>query len=194
MVGVNFSGRLRKAEYLPAMIAEVVDVSNIYGWKYYVYNTNFPNDSFEKHTSLDKIYGISFMPADCETVSFTFLSNGRMVCPACLIFFGFLKDETERSYIYNIFFKTQFAGADVHQILMQFFKYLNSKYFDDFKLEDDSHYWETGDENLMRERFKFFDRLMDNISLSAQTFPIEPDEDIISYFERLMNHIDKLKT
>ena len=60
-------------------------------------------------------------------------------------------------------------------------------------MDDESYYWETDDENLMRERFKLYDRLMDNVELSIQTFPIEKEEDIVSYFERLMTHVDKLK-
>ena len=81
----------------------------------------------------------------------------------------------------------------MHQLLIRLFKYLNDKYFEDFKLNDESHYWETDDENLMRERFKLYDSLLDNVELSIQTFPIEANEDITSYFERLMKHVDKLK-
>ena len=189
----HFSGRLRKAEYLSPLIEEIKDVSNVYGWKYYMFETRFPNDSFENHTSFEEVYGICFTPTKCETVSLTFLSNGAMVCPACIAFFAHSDDETERSYIYTISVKTQFAGVVVHQFVIQLFKYLNNKYFEDFKLEDESYYWETGDENLMRERFKLYDTLLDNVELSIQTFPIESGEDIVSYFERLMGHIDQLK-
>jgi len=38
---IHFSGQLRKAEFLPAMIEEVIDISKVYGWKYEVYNTYF---------------------------------------------------------------------------------------------------------------------------------------------------------
>jgi len=87
-LSIHFSGRLRKAEFLPAMIEEVIDVSNVYGWKYKVYNTHFTNNCFEKSVSLDNFYGISFTPTDCETVSLTFLSNGVMVSPAYVSFFA----------------------------------------------------------------------------------------------------------
>ena len=96
-------------------------------------------------------------------------------------------------YIYSISVKTQFAGVVMHQLLIQLFKYLNNKYFKDFKLNDESYYWETDDENLMRERFKLYDTLLDNFALSIQTFPIESDENIVSYFERLMKYVNDLK-
>ena len=192
-LSIHFSGRFRNAELLPAMIEEVIDVSKVYGWKYNVYNTHFPKNSFESCRSFDNIYGISFTPTDCETVSLTFLSDGTMVSPDLIAFFAHSEDETQRSYIYFISVKTQFAGVFVHLLLVKLLKYLNDKYFDCFKLDDESFYWETGNENLMRERFKLYDKMLDNVILSTQTFPIEPNEDIVAYFERLMKHIDNLK-
>ncbi|GHT68304.1 hypothetical protein AGMMS50239_33110 [Bacteroidia bacterium] len=39
-------------------------------------------------------------------------------------------------------------------------------YFGNFKLSDESYYWETDDENRMREQFKLYDNLLDNTVLS----------------------------
>jgi len=189
-LSIHFGGRLRKAEYLPALIEEIKDVSNVYGWKYHIYDTHFLNNTFDNHTSFENVYGISFTPTNCETVFLAFLSNSAMVCPARIAFFAHTQDEP---YIYMVSVKTQFAGILVHQLLIRLFKYLNDKYFENFKLSDESYYWETDDENLMRERFKVYDNLLDNFELSFQTFPIESGEDMISYFERLMKHIDNLK-
>ena len=189
-LSIHFSGRLRKAEFLPVMIEEIKDISNVYSWKYHIYDTDFPNDTFENHTSFENVYGISFTPTNCETISLAFLSNGVMVSPERIKFFANTKDE---SYIYYVSVKTQFAGVFVHQLLIRLFKYLNNKYFENFKLNDESYYWETDDENLMRERFKVYDNLLDNVVLSIQTFPIESGEDVVAYFERLMKHIDNLK-
>ena len=192
-LSIHFSGRLRRADYLPVMVAEIVDVSNVYGWKYKIFNTHFPNDSFDNHTVFDNVFGICFTPMGCETISLAFLSNGTMVCPFRIKFFAHSEDETQRSYIYTVSVKTQFAGVDTHLLLIQLFKYLNNKYFEDLKMDDESYFWETGDENLMRERFKLYDGLLDNVMLSVQTFPIEQGENIVSYFERLMKHIQDLK-
>jgi hypothetical protein len=192
-LSIHFSGRLRQAEYLPAMIAEIVDVSNVYGWKFHIHESHIPDNSFENRTTFENVYGISFTPTNCETISLAFLSNGTMVCPFRIPFFAHSENETERSYIYFISVKTQFAGVTVHLLLMRLFKYLENKYFEGFKLDDESYYWETGDEKLMRERFKLYDDLLDNVVLSIQTFPMEQGEDIIPYFERLMKHIDNLK-
>jgi len=189
-LSIHYSGRLRRTEYLPAMIEEIKDISNVYNWKYHIYKTHFPNDYFQNHTSFENVYGINFTPTNCETISLVFLSNGSMVSPERINFFAHTKDEP---YIYTVSVKTQYAGIIVHQLLIRLFKYLNSKYFEDFKLNDESYYWETEDENLMKERFNIYDSLLDNFVLSIQTFPIESGENIVSYFERLMKHIDSLK-
>ena len=189
-LAIHYSGRLRKTEYLPTLIEEIKDVSNVYGWKYHIFNTCFPNDAFDNHVSLENVYGVNFTPTECETISLTFLSNGTIVCPARISFFAHTQNEP---YIYTVSVKTQFAGVILHQLIIRLFKYLNGKYFEDFQLRDESYYWETDDENLMREKFKEYDSLLDNFVLSVQTFPIESGEDIVSYFDRLMKHIDNLK-
>jgi len=190
----HFSGYLRNAEDLPSLIEEVRDVSEVYNWKYHIYETNFPNGAFENQESFENVYGICFTPTNCETISLAFLSNGRMVCPARIAFFAHSEDETERSYIYYVSVKTQFAGVLTHQLLIRLLKHLNDKYFKDFELSDESYYWETVDENLMKERFKLYDSLLDNFVLSMETFPMEKNEDMVAYFERLMKHIQDLKT
>jgi len=192
-LSIHFSGRLRKADYLPTMIEEIKDISNVYGWKYHIFDTRFPNDAFDNHTSFENVYGINFTPTNCETISLVFLSNGVMVFPAYISLFANSEKEIERNFIYTNSVKTQFAGVFMHQLIIRLFKHLNAKYFEDFKLNDESYYWETDDENLMRERFKVYDSLLDNFELSIQTFPIESGENIVAYFERLMRHIDSLK-
>ena len=58
---------------------------------------------------------------------------------------------------------------------------------------DEGGYWETADENVLRENFKTYDALLDNFCLSLQTFPVKVGENLISYFERLLRHINRLK-
>ena len=58
---------------------------------------------------------------------------------------------------------------------------------------DEGEYWETADENILREKFRAYDRLLNNFCLSIETFPAEKGENMISYFERLMKHVNRLK-
>ncbi|OAV65982.1 hypothetical protein Barb6XT_02172 [Bacteroidales bacterium Barb6XT] len=85
------------------------------------------------------------------------------------------------------------AGIFIHQLIINLFKHLNDKYFEQFKMIDESHYWETGDENIMRENFQKYDALLDNFVLGIQTFPANEGETMTAYFERLLGHVNNLK-
>ena len=190
---IYYSGRIKDAESLPQLIEEVKDVATVYGWKYKVDECSFPNNTLDTQENLDSIYGISFTPPNCETISITFLSNGVMACSAGILLFGNSQNENERNNIFRLFAKTQYAGMATHAIIINLFRHLNSKYFTDFNMIDEGEYWETADENVLRKNFKAYDALLDNFCLSLQTFPVKDGEGMTSYFERLMKHVNRLK-
>lgn len=192
-LSIHYSGRIKDAASLPLLIEEVVDTANIYGWKYQVFQNAFPNEALDIHENLEAIYGICFTAPKCETVSLTFLSNGVMASPSRIFLFGDSEDETERSYIYGFSVKTQFAGITTHAVIINFFRHLNNKYLSDFKMLDEGDYWETQSETVLQEKFRIYDAMFDNFTLALQTFPMEKEEDMIAYFERLMEQVKKLR-
>jgi len=192
-LSIHYEGYLNDATLLPELIREVKDVAEIYGWEYHVFDQEFPNGQFSDETIFDDIYGINFTPTNSETISLTFLSNGRMVCPVIVKFSDNLELKKEHSWIYTNSVKTQYAGVVVHQLLIHFFRHLNDKYFRNFEMSDESYYWETNDEAKMKAQFENYDTLINNFVLATETFPLQKDEDISNYFERLMKHINKLK-
>lgn len=192
-LSIHYSGNLKNANLLTNLIEEVQDVAKAHGWKYHIFETFFPNNKFDVKSGFDEIYGISFTPTDCETISITFLANGVMVCPSTMYFFTNSITKQKREFIYTISVKTQYAGVKVHQFIILFFKYLEGKYFSNFKLFDESGYWETNDEEKMKTQFENYTALLDNFALAMETFPVQKDENIIVYFERLMKQITDLE-
>lgn len=190
-LSIHYKGNIKEAKLLPNLIEEVKDVAETYHWKYHIYETNFVNNKLDNQLLFDEVYGISFTPTNCETISFTFLSNGVMVCPNRLFLFSGSLNEQE--HIYSISAKTQYAGVMLHQFIIHFLKYLNNKYFDNFNVTDESFYWETGDEQQMKSQFLKYNTLIDNFVLALDVFPREKDENMIAYMERLMKHINELK-
>jgi hypothetical protein len=191
-LSIHYSGKLKEATTLPNLIEEVKDIAKIYGWKYHIFEYNFPNDKFENKELFKNIYGISFTPQGCETISLTFLSNGTMICPTRVKFWANSEDEKKKAYIYTVSVKTQFAGLQTHQLIITLFRYLNKKYFCDFEMRDESDYWETNDEDCMRAQFKKYGALLDNFSLALETFPINDGESFMSYIERMAEQVNKL--
>jgi hypothetical protein len=190
---IYYSGKIKDAASLPLLIEEVKDIAGVNKWEYEIYESSFPDNKLAIEEFLEPIYGISFAPPQCESVCITFLSNGVMVGPGQVKFFGNSKNEKEKNYIYQLWTKTQYAGMMAHATIINIFKYLNSKYFEDFEMKDESGYWETGDESLMQANIKEYDALLDNFVLSMETFPVQKGENMISYFERLLGHVNSLK-
>lgn len=186
----HYKGRFNKKASLREMIEEIEDIATVYKWEYTTYNRSFPSQPDKDHYN-DCVYGISFTPPNCESVPIEFLSNGRMSSNVHLEFFGNSDRIDYQKYLYQISVKTQFAGPEVHMILIRLFKYLSKKYFVYFKFIDEGHYWETGDEKLLRETFSRYNELLDIVSHSIQSFPIMPGEKIETYFDRLIVHINK---
>lgn len=191
-LSIHYSGQIKAPELLPYLIEEVKEIVEIYKWKYNIYDTVFPENAFDDKPSYKQVYGISFTPTKCETISFTFLSSGVMVCPIRLFLSPNPKDKKEQIFINTIAVKMQYAGVELHQFIIHLFKYLNDKYFNNFIVNDESEYWETGDKEKMRKQFKKYNALVENFALAVETFPSKNGEDMIAYFERLMKKVNNL--
>ncbi len=185
----HYSGRIAKPELLHELIKEIQDISNVYHWKYTIYESVFPENSVLKANYNKNIYGISFSPPNCEPIFISFLSTGRMSSPSHLTFFGKTKVQTESEYLYMISVKTQYAGVEIHQFIIQLFRYLSKKYFADFKLTDEGQYWETNNEDILRANFTKYAELITGFASAIECYPILADENIESYLERLLKQI-----
>lgn len=190
-LSIHYNGRFNKNAVLSDLITEVKEIAEAFKWDYQVYQKAFPADANEGQFYDDKIYGISFTPPECETVSISFLSNYRMSCYVHLKFYGQSEKPSERDFLYMLSTKTQFAGTSIHKTIIELFRYLyNRNYFSEFNLTDEGEYWETGDESLLEKKFKENGDLIDNFSMALETIPIKRGESYENYFERIMQMID----
>ena len=190
---IHYSGSFNKDASLPEMIAEVRDIAEIYKWKYHIEEEQFPKNSLGKSGYSNKISGIHFTPPECETVMLSFLSNGRMSSSLHLKLYGNAKNEETKQFLYMLWTKTQFAGVQTHMVIIHLLKYLSKKYFSEFTVEDEGHYWETGDEKVLEATFRQYIDLLDNVSTAIQNFPMKPGENIEEYFDRVLKTIDLKK-
>jgi len=123
----HYSGRIANPDLLSELIVEIEDIAKVYRWKYNIYERHFPENSIGKPDYNQDIYGITFTPTNCETISVSFLSNGRLSSPSHLVFWGHTPEQPEREYLYMLSVKTQYAGAELHMFIIQLFHYLNNK-------------------------------------------------------------------
>jgi len=189
----HYSGKIGKPELLSDLIDEIKDIANVYKWKYTVYERQFPENTIEKKDYNNNIYGIHFTPTDCETISICFLSNGRMSDKEHLMFFGKTDTREESEYLYMLSVKTQYAGAELHKFIINLFRYLSKKYFADFKMSDESKYWETNDEVLLKSNFEKYTNLINGFTTAIEIYPMNTGENIETYFARLIKKINDKK-
>ena len=100
-------------------------------------------------------------------------------------------DETEKSYLYMCFVKTQFAGPQTHIIIVKILKYLETKYFIRFRANDDGYYWQTNDENILMAQFKLYNALIDNFKIGLDVFEQKKGETILDYLTRIAEQVHK---
>lgn len=193
-ITIHYSGRFNPKASLQEMIVEVKEIAENFNWKYRILNTEFPAEITDDNAHNGEIYGIQITPPEFETVDICFLSNLRMSGRANILIWDDATDPDERKFLYQLHSKSQFAGPELHKMVIELFRHLNKRnYFSEFHLFDESSYWETGDEVLMQQKFKFLETLIDEFPLASQTIPRNPNESFEDYFERLLKRIQNKK-
>ena len=134
-----------------------------------------------------------FTPPGCETISVSFLSNGKMSSPVLLKFYGKEEQSVAKGLLYSISVKTQFSSPGIHIVLMKLFRHLSDKYLSNFNLIDEAQYWETNDENVLNQNFAKYNALLDNFSLGIASIQPQKDESLVDYLTRIANRIKKLE-
>lgn len=90
--------------------------------------------------------------------------------------------------------KTQFAGKDVHKILIYLFRYISKKYFSEFELIDEGRFWETGDEKILNNQFNLYNGILDSFRYAVNNISRNANESIEDYFERIIKIVsEKIK-
>ena len=190
-LSIHYGGKFNKNAILSDLITEVKEIAEIFKWDYKIYQEAFPVDNNETQSYDGKVYGISFTPPECETISICFLSNYRMSSNVHLKFYGHSENQPESDFLYMISAKTQFSGTVIHKTIIELFRYLNNKnYFKQFNLTDEGEYWETRNEKLLEQKFKEIGELIDNFSIAIETIPVKQGESFDNYFERILKIID----
>lgn len=184
-ITIHYSGRLKEAEILPALIDEIKDIAMANQWGFHVFETIIPSDKFGLEEYNNDIYGILFSPPNSEPVWFTFLSNGRMCMCTSLEFFGNSDNTQDKEFLYYLFTKTQFAGPVIHKQVINILKYISNKYLLDFKLTDEGKFWDTNDEEKLIETFKRNSFLIDSFASLLENSDKLPDETLEDYIVRI---------
>jgi len=188
---INYGGSFKKEASLKAFIEEVKDVALANNWKHYIFKDTFePGQLGSKTFDMEEIYGIYITPPECETVTLTFLSNGKMASTSSLESYVKHKgtdffDDPEEMLYYNST-KTQYAGYEIHKQLCDFFKYLAPKYFnDDFEFDDETNYYEDNDEAKLIMEFDRSSAIISMFSSALDVIKPQKGESMRDFLEKV---------
>lgn len=215
-VSIHYSGRITDKNKLPQLIDEVEEIASVHNWKYNIYEQKFPvNETINLSDHHDgKLYGIDFTPEGSEPVSICFLSNGRMSSIMQLFCRGEFKEEktivissanvTDQGELeiqqkeetltaadYNKFLcmcstKTQYAGSEMHAMIIGVLRYVSKQYISDFNLVDEAQFWETNDKVLLKENFARNAAIIEGFGCVLAENQRLADEDWDSYIQRII--------
>lgn len=181
-LSIHYSATIRDISLIEQLIEETADVCKSMQWEYHVIR-----DSGD-----DGVNGIIFSPQNCEPVFLTFQHNRRMCSPISLKYKeSYAADGLDPELIYTTSTKTQYAGPATHIALLKFLKYLKTKYFETFEMNDEGFYWETDDEKILVERFNHYNYLLNAVGEALNNIPREPGESINSLADRIEEILKK---
>lgn len=178
-LSIHYSGYISKKEMLDELIEEVTEICRELEWP-----SQIIHDS--------RIKGIFFAPEKSEGVFLTFTLEGRLLSPTNILiedYYDKLGPDRELKYITST--KTQFAGIDAHIAIIKLLKYISNKYLEDFLMNDEGNYWETGDEKVLAAQFEEYNAAMDFVKEALMDIPAKANETPQSLVERLEDLLSK---
>lgn len=188
-LSIHYRGTFNRTASLSEMIEEIKDISETHHWNYLVFERQFPKNSLGKKDFNKNVYGILFTPPHCEPVKLCFLSNGRMGNPFMLEYWLKSKSESDKKLIFGNSTKTQYAGIEIHKIIINLLRYISKKYFRTFSLIDEGQYWETGDEELLKKIFRDYDGLISRFTHDLENGKLANGESLEEYILRIAKKI-----
>ena len=163
-LSIHYNGIIKDGSLIPKLVDEVKDICNSLQWKYHLFDDVL-------------VKGICFSPPECEPLFFTFSKSGVLCSPVLL--------QYDIHPATTISVKTQFAGMDVHKAVIKLLKHLKANYFSEFELSDEGYYWETGDETILKKRFREYEFLLDTVCEALQDLISMPGETAETLADRL---------
>lgn len=187
---IHYSGKLKSASQLYELIDEARDIAIGNDWDYDVFHEKYHNDTFSSGLDLEKLYGIIITPKDFEPLSFTFLSDGRM-CGIQNFNLLAMEEYIATNHVFTISINTLDLDVEIHKQLIVILDYISKKYIQEFKCFDEGQYWETRNEELLKEIFNENKNYLSRFKNLLESEPQKDDESNEDYVYQLANLMHK---
>lgn len=168
-ITIHYKGTLKSVKDIAPLCEEVADIAKTMEWDYTILDEGLeqPNTAELVHRENGAkiignlpLKGISLsIHKDCEGLQLFFDKQGILRDPVQM---AFSQGHDEAPSF--LFVKTQFAPPDVHITIVKLLKYLFKKYFAEFEAFDEGDYWDSEDENILREKLDFLAKKIDQVA------------------------------
>lgn len=216
-VTIHYRGRLKSPDHIEQLITEVESLAEEAGWQYRVISP-MPDLIFD-HIYVTLMGIVVDVHPDCESLSLVFDEQGRLISLPGLdiiAYEGFLVEKEDELGTYvtlemppledlgkltwddlaamdeinTAYTKTQFSGAETHILLCKLLRYLEKKYFAEFKVFDEGDYYYTGNASALAEKIAFLNHIIEN---AAKAPIVNPHLEDSTLEERLSDFINYLE-
>lgn len=218
-VHFTYSGRIKEAALLPALVEEIEDICNSLEWEYETIEPKFPDDQFITPEN-GEVYGIIFTPEGSKPTSFTFNSEGKIYNP----FLKSLMDEraadgvkvltlrvdldkneikaiedddpemiNPTEMLYSVSIEVDLIDEQDYIRQLELIRYLSNKYFDDFELYDETNYWETGQIDIPYDKIEEAGRIIESFKELLNNAEINSPSDFLKILQQFKQQFDKDK-
>lgn len=169
-ITIHYRGQLKSPDLIKPICSELKDIAQSMGWEYTLLNEDFVKPNTAKLELNEKgceitghlpLKGITLsIHKDCSSFALFFDVNGALRDPILMA----QPEVRENKALSFISIKTQFAPPDIHITIIKLLKYLQKKFFRDLEVIDEGKYWDTEDEEILKEKLKFLSDKIDAVS------------------------------
>ncbi len=187
----HYSGKIIDEHLIKELVGEVADIADSLHWDRVIFGNGSLEQFNGKFINDEEFSGICITPPECEPVFLCFMKDGNLYNPVSYQFYKEDPVQFPIGFTTTLSVKTQYAGIEIHKILIKLFRHLGKKYLLDLKIMDESYYWETDDEEVLKQQFKLYDDLVESFALAFDCTAIKKGETIEEYIIRVAGRVKK---
>ncbi|MGA9211940.1 hypothetical protein [Kaistella sp.] len=147
---IHFNGQLKSEDVFTNLMLFCTQYSEKQDWEY----TLFKNQK-----------NILFRVKDGKVNTEDFIAKGIHILPVknCEP----LLMEFDDDLYFHSSCKSQFAGVEIHKQVIDFLRKIEP-FFEDFEVIDETDYWQTNDEDLLKNKIDFLGKAIEEISKTVE--------------------------
>lgn len=183
---INYEGKLKSPELIHPICEELEDIAKDMEWEYQLLDEGLdqPNTAHFSGAGVISghvpLKGINLrIHQGAENLPFLFDKEGNLRCIVAMA----LINETEFQDP-PISVKTQFAPIETHVTIVKLLRYLKDKYFSHLEVRDEGQYWETGDQELLKQNLDFLNERINEVGAMLDKLTRQHNESPESFADR----------